>query len=393
LGGRPAAASLIRCASEVGRYGTGLPETIHEGIFEVSLLDRLLGRSGASLFGLDISSSSIKLVQLGRDSGGQYVLERLASEPLGKGLIVDGHVEKFDEVVEAVRRIVARSGTRERQVALAMPAASVITKKIVLPAGLREDEMEQQVESEANQYIPFSLEEVALDFCVIGPSRGSEEEVDVMIAASRKDRVQDRQSLVEAAGLVPVVLDVESHASRLAMQRVLTQRPELEADALVAMFEIGADATSLKVLQDDDLLYDRDQAFGGAQLTQLIARSYGLTVDEAEIKKVQGGLPDDYTSQLLEPFVDSLAQEISRSLQYFFTSTPHHKVDEVALAGGTALLPGLSERVEEFSGFRTRVVDPFEGMKISPSIGQERLAREAPSYLIACGLAMRRFLK
>ena len=357
------------------------------------MLDRLLGRSGASLFGLDISSSSIKLVQLGRDSGGQYALERLAYEPLSKGLIVDGHVEKFDEVVEAVRRIVARSGTRERQVALAMPAASVITKKIVLPAGLREDEMELQVESEANQYIPFSLEEVALDFCVIGPSRNSDEEVDVMIAASRKDRVQDRQGLVEAAGLVPVVLDVESHASRLAMQRVLTQRSDLDADALVAMFEIGSEATSLKVLRDDELLYDRDQAFGGAQLTQLIARSYGLTVDEAEIKKVQGGLPDDYPTQLLEPFVDSLAQEISRSLQYFFTSTPHHKVDEVALAGGTALLPGLSERVEEFSGFRTRVVDPFEGMKIAPSIGQERLAREAPSYLIACGLAMRRFLK
>lgn len=358
------------------------------------MLDRLLGRGGASLFGLDISSSSIKLVQLGRDSGGHYTLERLASESLAKGLIVDGHVEKFDEVVEAIRRLVARSGTRERQVAMAMPAASVITKKITLPAGLREDEMELQVESEANQYIPFSLEEVALDFCVIGPSRNLEEEsVDVMIAASRKDRVQDRQGLVEAAGLVPLVLDVESHASRLAMQRVLTQRTELDADALVAMFEIGADATSLKVLRDDDLLYDRDQAFGGAQLTQLIARSYGLTLEEAEIKKVQGGLPDEYTYQLLEPFVESLAQEISRSLQYFFTSTPHHKIDEVALAGGTALLPGLSERVEEFSGFRTRVVDPFEGMKISPSIGQERLAREAPSYLIACGLALRRFLK
>ena len=187
---------------------------------------------------------------------------------------------------------------------MAMPQSAVITKKIMLPAGLREDEMELQVESEANQYIPFSLDEVSLDFCVIGPSPTSVGDVEVLIAASRKDRVQDRQGLAEASGLKPVVLDVESHASRLAMGRVVGSLPNEGKDALVALFEIGADTTSLKVLRDDEMLYDRDQSFGGSQLTQLISRQYGFSFEEAELKKLSGDLPEDYESTLLVPFVD-----------------------------------------------------------------------------------------
>lgn len=353
------------------------------------MLDRLLGRRGSQLFGLDISASSIKAVELGRDSNGQWVLERLGYEPLPKGLIVDGQIEKFDEVCEIVKRVVGRAGIRTRQVALAMPATSVITKKIVLPAGLREDELEIQVETEANQYIPFSLDEVSLDFCVVGPVQGSDTEIEVMIAASRKDRVQDRQGLVEAAGLEPVVLDIESYASRLAMSRLNGAAGQKGQASLVALFEIGGETTSLKVLRDEEMLYDRDQPFGGAQLSQLIARTYGMTFEEAEEKKVKGGLPDDYERSLLTPFVDSLAQEIARSLQYFFTSTPHHQVDSVMLAGGTATMRGLKERVAQLTGFETSVVNPFEGMRVSANLPAERVRNEAASYLVACGLAMR----
>lgn len=345
------------------------------------------------MIGLDISSSSVKLVELGQNSAGQFVLERLASQPLEKGWITDGQVERFDEVAEAVRKLVSRSGTSTRRVVMAMPQAAVITKKIILPAGLREDEMEVQVESEANQYIPFSLDEVSLDFCVIGPSPATMDDVEVLIAASRKDRVQDRQGLAEAAGLEPVVLDVESHASRLAISRWTACLPRQGRDALIALFEIGADNTGLKVLCNDELLYDRDQAFGGSQLTLLISRQYGLTFDEAERKKVDGGLPPEYTTDLQEPFVDSLAQEIGRALQYFFTSTPHHKVDYVLLAGGTATLAGLQARVTELTGFESLVVNPFDLMQMGPALNKERLDRAAPSYLIACGLAMRRFVQ
>jgi type IV pilus assembly protein PilM len=218
-------------------------------------------------------------------------------------------------------------------------------------------------------------------------------DVEVLIAASRKDRVQDRQGLAEAAGLKPVVLDIESHASRLAMSRIVKALPNEGKDALVALFEIGADTTSLKVLRDDEMLYDRDQAFGGSQLTQLISRQYGFSFEEAEQKKLGGDLPEDYESSILGPFVDSLSQEIGRALQYFFTSTPHHKVHYVMLAGGTATLPGLKERVTDLTGFASMVVNPFEQMKLGSSVRENKVRREAPSYLTACGLAMRRFVQ
>jgi len=353
----------------------------------------ILGRKHGPLLGLDISSSSVKLVELSQAGGGEYVVERFASEAFEKGWIADGQIEKFDEVANAVRRVVVKSGTKTKNVAMAMPQSAVITKKIMLPAGLRDEELEIQVESEANQYIPFSLDEVSLDFCVVGPSPTSVGDVEVLIAASRKDRVQDRQGLAEAAGLKPMILDIESHASRLAMGRVISSLPNEGKDALVALFEVGADTTSLKVLRDDEMLYDRDQAFGGAQLTQLISRQYGFSFEEAEQKKVAGELPEDYESTLLTPFVDSLAQEIGRALQYFFTSTPHHKVHYVMLSGGTAALPGLKERVTDLTGFASMVVNPFEGMRIGSGIREGKLRREAPSYLTACGLAMRRFLQ
>lgn len=345
------------------------------------------------MIGLDISSSSVKLVELSQSNTGEFVLERFASEPFEKGWIADGQIEKFDEVAEAVRKVVAKSGTKTKYVAMAMPQSAVITKKIMLPAGLRDEDLEVQVETEANQYIPFSLDEVSLDFCVIGPSQTSVGDVEVLIAASRKDRVQDRQGLAEAAGLKPMVLDIEAHASRLAMERLVDALPNEGQDALVALFEIGAENTSLKVLRDDELLYDRDQAFGGAQLTQLISRQYGFSFEEAEQKKLSGELPEDYQSSILSPFVDSLAQEIGRALQYFFTSTPHHKVHYIMLAGGTATLPGLKERVTELTGFAAMVVNPFEGMKLGSAVRESKLRREAPSYLTACGLAMRRFLQ
>ncbi len=359
----------------------------------MSFLDTLLGRTHPPMVGLDISSSSVKLVELGQDESGKFILERFASESFEKGWIIDGQIEKFEEVADAVRRVVVKSGSKTRDVVMAMPQSAVITKKIMLPAGLREEELEVQVESEANQYIPFSLDEVSLDFCVIGPSPTSFGDVEVLIAASRKDRVQDRQGLAEAAGLRPVVLDIESHASRLAMSRIVRALPNEGRDSLVALFEIGADTTSLKVLLDDELLYDRDQAFGGSQLTQLISRQYGFSFEEAEQKKLASDLPEDYGSQILAPFVDSLSQEIGRALQYFFTSTPHHKVHYVMLAGGTATLPGLKDRVTELTGFASKVVNPFDNMSFGSAVRESKLYREAPSYLTACGLAMRRFAK
>ena len=274
---------------------------------------------------------------------------------------------------------------------MALPPSAVITKKIALPGGLTEQEMEFQVESEANQYIPFSLDEVSLDFCVVGPSAGGSGDVEVLIAASRKEKVQDRQGLAEAAGLTPVVLDIESFASRLAVGRLVAQLPNEGAGQIVALFEIGAMTTSMQVLRDGEVLYDRDQAFGGAQLTQMIVRQYGFSAEEAEQKKRSGELPPDYSSSVLAPFVEGLSQEIGRALQFFFTSTPHNKVDHVMLAGGSAPLAGLTEAVTLHSSFPCHLANPFDGMEMGKDVRTARMGREAPAYLTSCGLALRRF--
>jgi type IV pilus assembly protein PilM len=351
----------------------------------------LFSRQAAPLLGLDISSSSVKLVELGRNKDGELVLERCAIEPLERGWITDGNVEKFEEVAEAMRRVVKKSGTRTRNVAMALPASAVITKKIILPGGMTEQELETQVETEANQYIPFSLDEVSLDFCVVGPSPTSQGDVEVLIAASRKEKVQDRQGLAEAAGLKPVIVDVESYASRLAAGRLIQSLPDDGKDMMVALFEVGAFNTSMQVLRNEEVLYDRDQAFGGAQLTQLIVRQYGFSQEEAESKKRNGDLPEDYEAGVLKPFVESMAQEIARALQFFFTSTPHNRVDHIMVAGGSASLPGLPEAVTAQTSFECALADPFQGMHIGEAVREKKVRREAPSYLTSCGLAMRRF--
>jgi type IV pilus assembly protein PilM len=333
----------------------------------------------------------VKLVELGRDKGGNLVLERCAIEPLEQGWVTDGNVEKFDEVAEAIKRLVKKSGTKTRNVAMALPPSAVITKKIILPGGMTDEELEQQVETEANQYIPFPLDEVSLDFCVIGPSSTSVGDVEVLIAASRREKVQDVQGLAEAAGLNPVVVDIESYASRLATSRLIENLPNEGKGLIVALFEVGSLTTSMQVVRDDEVLYDRDQAFGGAQLTQQIVRQYGFSAEEAEAKKRSGELPEDYENVVLKPFMESMVQELGRALQFFFTSTPYNKVDYILLAGGSAALPGLTAAVTQHTSFPCTLLNPFDGMEIGDGVRLKKMTREAPSYLTACGLALRRF--
>jgi type IV pilus assembly protein PilM len=354
-------------------------------------LKSLFSRQPAPLLGLDLSASSVKLVELGRSKDGKLVLERCAMEPLERGWITEGTIDKFDEVADAIRRLVKKSGTSVKNVAMALPPSAVITKRIYLPDGLTDDEMEQQVETEANQYIPFPLDEVSLDFCMVGPSPLAAGEVEVLIAASRREKVQDIQGLAEASGLTPVVVDIESYASRLAAARLFESLPGQGKGQIIALFEIGSQTTGLQVIRDEEVLYDRDQAYGGAHLTQQIVRHYGFSQEEAELKKRNGELPDDYQDMVLKPFVDTMVQELARALQFFFTSTPHNRVDYIMLAGGSASVQGLTEAVTEQTSFPCKLLNPFEGMEIADTARTKRIQREASSYLTACGLALRRF--
>jgi type IV pilus assembly protein PilM len=294
-------------------------------------------------------------------------------------------------VAETLQRCWKRLGTSTRFVALALPTSAVITKKITLPANLREQDMEIQVESEANQYIPFALEEVNLDFQVIGPAPGSPDDVEVLLAASRKEKVEDRVAAAEVAELKPVVMDVEAYAIQAAYELVIKQLPKEGAGQIIALIDVGAAAMKITIMKDDQQIYGREQAFGGSQLTDEIMRVYGMGADEAENLKRSGTPPDNYEAEILHPFIENMAQEVARALQFFFTSTPFGEVNHIILAGGSALVPGVAEIVGQRTNVNTILADPFAGMAISPRIRAKQLAADAPSLMVACGLALRKF--
>ena len=343
------------------------------------------------LIGVDISSSALKLVELSETGKGAYRLERYAVEPLAKDVVADGNIANLDQVADALRRAHKRLGSRNRNVALALPAAMVITKKIIVPTGQTEEELELQVETEANQYIPFALDEVNLDFQILGPAPNNADEVEVLIAASRKEKVEDRVAIAEAAGLKPRVMDVESYATEEAFQMIAPSLPANGRDQNIALVDIGAHVMHFYVLRNNQILFSRDQAFGGNQLTHEIQRAFNLSPEEAESAKKNAGLPENYDVDVLQPFMETLALEVTRALQFFFTSTSYNQVDQIVLSGGCALVPGLDELVAKRAGANTIVGNPFANMGVSDRIRPRQLASEAPLLLIACGLAMRSF--
>lgn len=323
--------------------------------------------------------------------GGEPRVEHYVIELLPKGAVIDGDMAGLEAVTETIKRCWKRLGTSTRNVALAVPTAAVITKKITLPANLREQEMELQVESEANQYLPFALEEVNLDFQIIGPSPSNPGEVEVLLAASRKEKIEDRVAVAEMAELKPVIVDIEAYAIQAAYELVIKQLPQSGGGQVIALIDIGATTTKITIMKDDQQLYIREQAFGGSQLTDEIMRTYGLSPEEAESMKHSGAPPDNYATEILPPFVVSLTQEVARALQLFFTSTPYNEVHHIMLAGGAVLVPGVVESVAQGTGIHTLLADPFAGMAISPRIRAKQLAADAPSLMVACGLALRKF--
>ncbi len=351
----------------------------------------LFGSKARQLAGLDISSSSVKLVELSGGDKDGYKVERYAIEPLPRDAVSDGNIANLEAVSEAVKRAMRRFGPGTRNVAMALPASSVITKKIILPEGLREQEMELSVESEANQYIPFALDEVNLDFQVVGPAGGAPGEVEVLIAASRKDKVEDRVAVAQAAGLNAVVVDVESLAIESALELVSRQLPQAGDDKIIGLIDVGANVMNVTMFRNHQQVYSREQAFGGYQLTQDISRQYGMSVEEAEAAKRSGTLPEAYPRELMRPFMDSLALEVSRALQFFFTSTQFNQVDHLVLAGGCAVMPGLADVVGARTQIETIVANPFVGMTLSSKVRPKNLLADAPSLMVACGLALRRF--
>ncbi len=341
------------------------------------------------LIGIDISSTAVKMVELADNGRGGYRLEGYSMASLPKEAIVDGNVGDLEKMVDAMKLAWKLLGSREKRAALALPASAVISKKVLMSADLREEDMEVQVEAEANQYIPFSLDEVNIDFQVIGTAPNNPEEVEVLIAAARKEKIEDRVAAAEGAGLKVTVMDVENYATEAAYSLMASQLPNSGREQTVMIIDIGASLMHVNVLHDNKSVYMREQSFGGGQLTQEIQRRFGLSVEESEIAKRKGGLPESYESEVLQPFVQLLTTEVARALQFFTSSTQYNRVDNIVLAGGCAAIPSIDVTVQERTQVHTIVANPFHGMTLNTKLKKQQVETDAPAMLIACGLAMR----
>jgi len=349
-------------------------------------------KKAAPVLGLDVSSTTVKLLELSH-TGDRYRVESYAVSSLPQDAVIEKNVNDVDGVANAIRSVVAhvaQSRTKLKAVAAAVAGSSVITKMIDMPQGLSEDEMETQLTLEADQYIPYPLEEVAIDFEVQGASPERDNMVEVLLAACRRETIDTRVEAIEGSELIPRIMDVEAYAMERAFS-LLQSQLDLEEESTVAVVDIGATMTTLSVLNNGQTIYTREQLFGGKQLTDEIMRRYGLPLEEAGLAKKQGGLPDDYEPEVLEPFKDAVVQQVARSLQFFFSSSQYNDVDYIILAGGVSSMEGLAELVQEKLGTTATVANPFANMSISPKVNAVALSSDAPALMIACGLALRSF--
>ncbi|KJZ47355.1 MULTISPECIES: pilus assembly protein PilM [Pseudomonas] len=350
----------------------------------------LFNKKSNTLLGIDISSTSVKLLELSRQ-GERFRVEAYAVEPLPIGAVIEKNIAELEGVGLALARALAKARTGLKNVAVAVAGSAVITKTIEMEAGLSEDEMESQLKIEADQYIPYPLDEVAIDFEVQGTSGRNPERVNVLLAACRKENVEVREAALALAGLTARVVDVEAYALERSFELLASRLTVSGEPSTVAVVDIGATMTTLSVLHNGRIIYTREQLFGGRQLTEEIQRRYGLTLEQAGLAQKKGGLPGDYAGEVLQPFCEALVQQVSRSLHFFFASGQYSAVDHVLLAGGTASIPGLDRLIEQQLGTPTQVANPFCEMTLGSKVNGAALASDAPALMIACGLALRSF--
>lgn len=343
------------------------------------------------LIGVDISSSAVKMLELGVSSDGSRRVERYSIARLPKEAVTDGNLAKPEAVEKAMREAWQALDTRTRSIAMALPSSAVTAKKLILPQDASEADIETQAITEAHQIVPFPMEEVTLDFQVLGPAPKSPNDNEVLVVITRKDRVEERVAVAESAGLKTTIMDVDTYASLLAFDQISFQLPNEGKGQTVAIIDIGHTTTHVNIMFDSQLVYQREHPFGGQILTQEITRRFSMPWEEAEDAKCKGLLPDSFEAEVLRPFLDSAAQEIARALQLFFASSPQQHVDHILLAGGCSLVPGLDEAVFNKTQTSTIITNPFAKMAVSSFVKPKQLAIDAPSLFVACGLALRRF--
>ena len=349
---------------------------------------RLYRKPSKGLIGVDISSTSVKVLELSVKNN-RYWVESYALVPLPEGSVVEKNILNPEAVGDALERAVNLANVQSTDVALAVPTSMVITKIIEMDADMNDDEREIQIRDDAEQYIPFPLDEASLDFEVLPDRLANPNRVNVLLVATRIENVEARAEALELGGLTPKIADVESFAIENAF-KVFSDTLPMGVNT-VGILDIGHTMTTLSVMQNNKVIYTREQVFGGTQLTQEIQNRYGLSFEEAGRAKKSRTLPDDYDIEVLEPFLEAVVQQAARSLQFFFSSSQFNEIDHILLAGGNANIPGLAKLLQQKLGYRVTIANPFLQMGFSPQIDIKKIENDASSLMVACGLALRSF--
>lgn len=342
-----------------------------------------------SLVGLDIGSTSVKLLELSRHDG-RHRVEAFGVEPLPPNAVVDRNISDLDSVGEAIRRLAARAGPRARRAATAVPDASAITRIVEMDASLSDDALQSRIISEAGRHIPFPLEEVAMDFEVQNLSERNPDQVEVLLAVCRRDEVEKRESAIRLGGLRPHVVEMEAQAIHRVAATAGPATDSAGRPAVLAVLDIGAGAMRLHAFDSARQGYVQEHHFGGNRLTAELRRRYGWSDPEALLALRRRDLPADADETVLEPFRTALAAEVERALRRF-QATADRPVGNVLLAGGAVALPGLAAMLGHTLPARAGVADPCAQMSLAARVDGDALASYAPALLTACGLALRAF--
>jgi len=342
------------------------------------------------MVGIDIGSHAIKAVLLSQGDEG-YVLEDYVIEALPRGALVDREIQDIETVGNVIAKIRKKISLSVKFAAAAVSGQTVITKIIYMDATLSEEELANQIEIEADNLIPYPLDEVSLDFESLDVNKSDPTKIDVLLSAARTESIEARVAALEYGGFEAKVIDVESYAVSRTFNLCLPMLPNDAKDKMVAIVDIGANMTLFSVSNAGKNVYSRDQIFGGEQYTRSIIAYYNQSFEEAEAAKVNGDLPPNYYIEVLSPFHTILVQQVRRAIQIFLTSSGYEKVDYLVISGGTALLDGIQELLTAELAIYTVIADPFVHMGLSANLDPNKLQLVAPQLMVASGLALRSF--
>ena len=338
--------------------------------------------------GLDIGSATVKMVELKEKKGGVYQLVRIGVEPLSPEAIVDGSIMDSSLVVDAIQKLTDQTGVKSNNFATSVSGHSVIIKKIDLPA-MDEEELAESIQWEAEQHIPFDINDVRLDYVTLSDGGEMAENMDVLLVAVKREKVNDYVSVISQAGKQPVVVDVDA----FAIQNAYELNNDLDPLKVVALINMGAGVTNINIIARGQSVFWRDLTAGGNQFTEALQREFNLSFDQAELLK-RGESVGSYTAtdarRVLDAVSNEMANEIHKTFEFFSATTSEGSVDEMVLSGGCALTPNLQEVLRERFGVPTELLNPFERVQFKGSdFNAEWLESISPMLAVAVGLAIR----